>query len=860
MATSGNRGPAVFVVTVALFAVATVFVFLRMLSRIRVVRRVSYDDYFMVLAWMLGFGIAFSICYGTSVGLGRHEVDVRPEWESSLKKSEFAFSVLYNPALMATKTSILIFYLTLAKQQKNFRWLVITTLAVVNVAGLALTFLNIFQCRPFNAVFLADRPNDAKCTDIVTLYLSSAPVNIITDLAILFLPMPVLTGMNLPRKQKIILLVTFSFGFFSCCVDVVRIAYLQQAALGRLQKSSGNGSKIIASHDFSWYASLSFSWSSVEISVGIICACVPGLKPLVAKILPNMLKDSRDYSRGSQSAIMQLDQEMQESPRHRSPTVPESAFVSPGRASGSDGSHNGSDGLEFGDVLNMNTDITRVHTANTRRSRRSAVTSYFDFVSVHKPKSMLKMTNRESIRPITIVTILFFLWGFAYGLLDSLNGQFQKIANMDEWQTVALHAAYYAGYVAPLLFGRYFLQKFSFRICFIIGLCVYAVGAIMFWPSAVLTSLTAFIFSNVITGMGLSTLEIAANPFIALCGPPEYSETRLNISQGVQAVGTVVAPLLANKVLFKNYLDAPSLINSQWTYLGIALFDVILAVVFWYVPLPEAPDKELAELAAPNKEVNKTRVIGIPVVYLTLSLGVFSQFCYVSGQEAVNVYFGSYIKASANLRLPALDYQAIGHTLFAAGRFLTAFVALWIAPRHILLFQYLGVIVITAVAMNVRGEAAIAMAILIYLFESGIFPTIYAICLRGLGARTKLGATLITAAISGGAVTPVFVTWVSNSRGIRYAFCCVVATFAFGAVFPAYLCLVPAARKQVDPSEYHHNNHRRMSLPIALLTSAKQEHQGRLEKKQQRQRRSCSLPSHEHDEHIHSNDFAPWPV
>lgn len=134
---------------------------------------------------------------------------------------------------MAVKTSILVFYLTLTRNQKVFRWANYVTLGVVNAAGLALTLVNIFQCRPVSAVFLSTVPSYATCTDIVTLYLSSSPVNIITDLAILFLPIPILTQMRLPSKQKAILVITFSFGFFVAVVDVIRIAFLQRAATSR---------------------------------------------------------------------------------------------------------------------------------------------------------------------------------------------------------------------------------------------------------------------------------------------------------------------------------------------------------------------------------------------------------------------------------------------------------------------------------------------------------------------------------------------------------------------------------------------------------------------------------------------------
>lgn len=134
---------------------------------------------------------------------------------------------------MAVKTSILVFYLTLTRNQKVYRWANYVTIVVVNAAGFALTMINVFQCRPISAAFLSTLPSTAHCTDIVTLYLSSSPVNIITDLAILILPMPILTHMHLPRKQKAILVITFSFGFFVAVVDVIRIAFLQQAATSR---------------------------------------------------------------------------------------------------------------------------------------------------------------------------------------------------------------------------------------------------------------------------------------------------------------------------------------------------------------------------------------------------------------------------------------------------------------------------------------------------------------------------------------------------------------------------------------------------------------------------------------------------
>merc|ERR1712000_172443 len=130
----------------------------------------------------------------------------------------------------------------------------------------------------------------------------------------------------------------------------------------------------------------------------------------------------------------------------------------------------------------------------------------------------------------------------------------------------------------------------------------YGIGTIIFWPSAVTNSYGGFMVSNFIVGFGLSVLEVAANAFIILCGPQEYGETRLLLAQAVQAVGSVLSGLLANKVFFRNigregFSDNTTLINVQWTYLAITLLCSALGLFFYYMPLPEVSDQELEDSA-----------------------------------------------------------------------------------------------------------------------------------------------------------------------------------------------------------------------------------------------------------------------
>ena len=309
--------------------------------------------------------------------------------------------------------------------------------------------------------------------------------------------------------------------------------------------------------------------------------------------------------------------------------------------------------------------------------------------------------------------------------------------------------------------------------------------------------------SNLVVGIGVSVLELAANPFVALCGPPIHSEMRLNISQGVQAVGTVVAPLLAQKVIFKSVTNSISLINAQWTYLGISLFDVALAIVFLHLPINEANDDDFEELADKRLSANSVRFFGVKIVYITLVLGVFSQFCYVGAQESASVYYLSYIAvvqpSSTVQGVDPFYYQTIGHTVFALGRFLCAALQFIMKPRTVLTFLFVGMIITSTLCIVLSGSAAVAVLTLYELFQSGVFPLIYAISLRGLGNYTKSGSVFLTAAIAGGAIFPVIQNPIAASYGQSYSFCVVLAASAGGIIFPVFLETTSAAKKQVDP-------------------------------------------------------------
>lgn len=192
------------------------------------------------------------------------------------------------------------------------------------------------------------------------------------------------------------------------------------------------------------------------------------------------------------------------------------------------------------------------------------------------------------------------------------------------------------------------------RVTFMTGLAVLAVGCLLFWPSGVKRSFGGFCGSMFVVGAGLSTLETAADPFLAICGPPRYSEIRLNLAQAVQGVGSFVAPLLASRVFFAHtgefvegvyhgaFADVLWVVNNdqglknvQWTYLGVACFVGLLIILFFFAPMPEITDADMHHQEHVIAEYNP----GPLRKQWTLFLGVWCQFCYVGAQVAVAGYF-----------------------------------------------------------------------------------------------------------------------------------------------------------------------------------------------------------------------------
>jgi len=376
---------------------------------------------------------------GTQNGLGMHDGDITATDLRILRPAIYAFTIFYNPAIMATKSAILLLYMRMASAHRFFKIASAVVLGIVNVAGVVLTCLNIFQCRPISAAWTGEEGN---CIDIVSMYLASAPVNVATDLAILLLPLPILTSLRIEFRQKVVLVTTFIVGGFVTIVDIIRIAYLQNALQAQRLYVPGPDDNSGRPADFLYEISFTCMWTTVEVSVGLMCACVLVMKPLVMRVLPSLLRgpNRRRSSAGTDNT------KVQRSPQPTMPPIMEDPLSQPS-----------ADPMDFMQMLADDEPLraeepaappyrkmSRLSRISIRRvSRDQSVQEptqrFFDFVNMGGEKPLPDLTAREAWWPVLFVSTLFFMWGFSYGLLGTLNGQIQKLQDYSSSQSIALH-------------------------------------------------------------------------------------------------------------------------------------------------------------------------------------------------------------------------------------------------------------------------------------------------------------------------------------------------------------------------------------------------------------------------------------
>jgi FHS family L-fucose permease-like MFS transporter len=379
------------------------------------------------------------------------------------------------------------------------------------------------------------------------------------------------------------------------------------------------------------------------------------------------------------------------------------------------------------------------------------------------------LTERKYLAPFVLITSLFFLWAFGVNLNDVLIPHFKKAFQLTDLQSSLIQAAFFGGYFLAALPAGWLMERMGYKKGILSGLMICATGAVLFIPSANALSYQFFLFALFVMACGQSFLEVAANPYVTILGPPDSSERRLNLAQSFNSVGAVATPYIGAAFILTNTRPgaaaAEEVHNVIGPYLVIAAVFVLVAAMIGLTALPETKREVAGQSGAHPKLRDALR-------HAHLAKGVIAQFAYVGAQVGV----GSFIIRFSERMVPGLQdkdasiylqYHWIG---FMIGRFAGSFLMKYVAASRMLSLFAGSAFVCACLAMFASGTVPVWGLVLIGFFHSIMFPTIFALGIKGLGPYTKLGSSLLVMAIIGGAVFPALMGYVSDLTNIRIAF------------------------------------------------------------------------------------------
>lgn len=390
------------------------------------------------------------------------------------------------------------------------------------------------------------------------------------------------------------------------------------------------------------------------------------------------------------------------------------------------------------------------------------------------------MAKNKYLLPFIMITSLFFLWGFAYGLLDVLNKHFQETLNITKSRSTLLQAAYFGAYFLVALPAGYMMSKYGYKRGIIVGLLFYALGAFMFYPAAENSSFNLFLLALFVLASGLTCLETAANPYVTVLGAPETATTRLNLSQCFNGVGSFLGPIIASYLFFNEAtettggnLDAVKLI-----YVIVGLLVLVVAGIFMRTTLPEIKESEIVSEASLNQK---------PLFkHSNFTFGLVAQFFYIAAQVGIAALFINYCtESSVGMdNSSGAKLLSVGLILFTVGRFVGTSLMRLVQPNHLLAIYALVNVLLSVVVILNHDWMSVYALLGLFFFMSIMFPTIFALSLKDVGQHTKKASSFLIMAIVGGAIMPYVMGTLADVYDTATAFSiplvCFLIVFLYG--------------------------------------------------------------------------------
>lgn len=397
-----------------------------------------------------------------------------------------------------------------------------------------------------------------------------------------------------------------------------------------------------------------------------------------------------------------------------------------------------------------------------------------------KPSLFRTADGKNYLWPFVLVTSLFFLWGLAHSILDVLNKHFQETMDgVGKTESALVQAVMYGGYFVMALPAGQIIKRYGYRAGVITGLLLYGIGALLFIPGGQLLSFPFFLFSLFVIGCGLTCLETSANPYVTVLGNAEGAARRINLSQSFNGLGWIVGPLIGGHFAFAVGADKGS-IAIPYAIIGVVVLCV--ALVFAQVKLPEVQADGVTQTGSAHATDSLWQ-------HRNFVYGLIALFLYVAAQTGINSFFINYVTEHASVSNVnaslLLGFGGMG--LFMVGRMGGSWLMLRVRAERVLLYCAVGATLAMAVLLSGAGVAGVAAFMLCYLCESIMFPTIFALALKGVGQHTKRASSFLIMSIVGGAIAPVLMGLIADHASMAMAFivplCCFVVIAAYAARF-----------------------------------------------------------------------------
>ncbi|HMI78431.1 MAG TPA: L-fucose:H+ symporter permease [Ferruginibacter sp.] len=401
--------------------------------------------------------------------------------------------------------------------------------------------------------------------------------------------------------------------------------------------------------------------------------------------------------------------------------------------------------------------------------------------------------SSKYLLPFILVTSLFFLWAFLHNINPILIPHLKKACQLSDTQSAFIDTAVYLAYFSIALPAGWFMHKYGYKKGIMFGLLLYGIGTLLFLPAASSLNYSFFLLALFIIASGATFLETVANPYITKLGDEGTAAQRLNFAQSFNGVGAFIAPIIGGQMILSGIEHSPAELKQmelagtlnaylqseaatvKIPYIIIAAVVFLLVALFFVTKLPEGENNDNFTKRSFSFNVLRHRHVRWAVI---------AQFFYVGAQVCVGSFFIRFSKYVMDMpeKEAAFKWGSIAMVGFMAGRFTGTFFMKYIKPEKLLGLYAVINILLLAVATFVNSSAAVYALIAAPFFMSIMFPTIFALGIKGLGEETKIASSFIVMSIVGGALFPLLIGRISDATNGNIRLGYIIPLICFVAV------------------------------------------------------------------------------